>query len=68
MATVSTNVEGLLDLPTVHCAPAVEDLYQTMAATFAERQRIGQEQRAAVASTYTFANWSAAWLRVIEDN
>jgi len=67
VATVSSNVEGLLDLPTVHCAPDVDELLSAMLATFAERERIGREQRAAVASVYTLENWSAAWLRVLED-
>jgi glycosyltransferase involved in cell wall biosynthesis len=66
VATICSAVEGLLDLPAVHCAAGADALFQTMMSTFAERERIGREQRAAVESIYTIANWSKAWLRVIE--
>lgn len=68
VATVSSNVEGLLDLPTVQCAPAVDELVRAMLATFADRERIGREQRAQVASVYTIENWTEGWLRVIESD
>jgi glycosyltransferase involved in cell wall biosynthesis len=66
VATVSTDAEGLLDLPTVHCAADAEAIFQAMMETFPTRERVGREQRAAVASVYTIKNWTRAWLSVIE--
>ncbi len=66
VATISSDVEGLLDLPTVHCAASAEALFQSMMENFPDRERIGREQRAAVESVFTIANWSKAWLRVSE--
>jgi len=66
VATISSNAEGLQDLPTIHYDGNATALFETMLSVFPDRERIGRDQRVAVASTYTLDNWAKAWLHVVE--
>jgi len=65
-ATVTTNVAGLADLPTVQCEPNPESIAEALRSTLAAADRIGSEQREIVASTLNMTNWGQAWLKVME--
>jgi glycosyltransferase involved in cell wall biosynthesis len=66
VATVSTNVAGLADLPTVQCAPDAESVAAALRATLADATAIGMRQRSKVQEVFNLRNWSEAWLAVIE--
>lgn len=65
VATVSTNVAGLADLPTVQCEPEKNALAKAIFDTVKNREKIGERQRAEVLKTFNMKNWAAAWLKVI---
>jgi len=65
-ATISTNVAGLADLPTVHCDPTAEALAESIAATWPQRSQIARQQRHVVATAYELSNWKRAWLDLIQ--
>ena len=65
LATVSTNVHGLADLPTVQSEPTAADLARAMQTTYVNREKIGREQRQRVREVYNLENWKKAWLSVI---
>ena len=65
VATVSTNVAGLADLPTVQCDPDEIALADAMQSTFENRNVIGKRQQEKVHETFSMKNWEDAWLRVI---
>lgn len=62
---VSTDVEGLLDLPTVHASPVPESMADAVASVLSDRDNQGQKQREEVLNTYNLDNWRKAWLAVI---
>jgi glycosyltransferase involved in cell wall biosynthesis len=64
--TVSTAVEGLLDLRTVKCQVEAEDMAAVMAWTLQHAQAVAQEQRGDVEERFNLDNWKQAWLRVID--
>jgi len=66
VATVSTNVAGLADLPAAQCDPNPVAMSDVLRATLADRVLIGQNQREIVGRTFNLDNWSDAWIRVIE--
>lgn len=66
VATVSTNVAGLADLPTVQCDADAETIAETLRATLNDSIRIGNEQRRIVQETFNMKNWSDAWLKVVK--
>ena len=63
--TVSTNVEGLKDLPTVHAAPEAGDVAEKLLATLRQPDAVAERQLAAVRATFNLRNWERAWLEVI---
>ncbi len=65
-ATLSTNVAGLRDLPTVQAEPNEADLAKAMSETIANGNRVGEAQRDIVQKEFNIENWSKAWLKVIE--
>jgi glycosyltransferase involved in cell wall biosynthesis len=65
-ATISTNIEGLLDLPTLHCRADVEDLSRAMEEAFENCGEVGLQQQKKVREIYNRENWQKAWLKVIE--
>ena len=66
-ATVSTNVAGLADLPTVQCEPTAEALAACMADAWERRQEIARSQQETVRATFTLDRWRAAWLEVLAE-
>jgi hypothetical protein len=64
-ATVSTNVAGLADLPTVQSLPTPDGLAEAMIRTWKDREVVAERQRKIVTETFNFANWSAAWLEAV---
>ena len=65
VATVSTNVHGLADLPTVQAAPTPEGLAQAVQTTYTNREKVGREQQREVREIYNLDNWKKAWLSVV---
>jgi len=63
--TVSTNVAGLADLPTVQAEPTPESIAQQMCLTIENRERIALEQAGTVSRVFNLENWRNAWLQVI---
>ncbi len=64
-ATVSTNVAGLADLPTMKSEPTPEALAAAMTEAWRNRETVGIQQQATVRSVYNLENWRDAWLRII---
>jgi glycosyltransferase involved in cell wall biosynthesis len=65
-ATLSTAVEGLLDLPTERCPPEPQAMAEAMLGLFPHREDVGLRQQQTVRATYNLQNWAAAWCRVLE--
>jgi glycosyltransferase involved in cell wall biosynthesis len=64
-ATVTTAVEGLLDLPGPHAAPDFEALGEAMEAAWADRAALGARQRAAVERDFALPEWRDAWRGIV---
>ena len=64
-ATVTTAVEGLLDLPGPHVEPAAAALAAALDAAWPERAALGARQRAAVERDFALPAWQRAWREVI---
>lgn len=64
-ATVTTAVEGLLDLPGPHVAPEAGVLAEAMDAAWARRGELGREQRAAVERDFALPAWRDAWCGIV---
>ena len=65
VATVSTNVAGLADLPTVQCDPDAGAMAEALRDTLNNAERIGAEQRKIVQATFNMENWSKGWMKAI---
>ncbi|MCP5536770.1 MAG: glycosyltransferase family 4 protein [Akkermansiaceae bacterium] len=65
VATVSTNVAGLADLPTVQCAPDDIAMAGALQKTLENNAEVGGQQQKIVKATFNMHNWAEAWLRVI---
>jgi len=65
VATVSTNVHGLADLPTVQSEPTPEGLAQKMEETYVSRESVAARQQKEVRAVYNLENWKKAWLSVV---
>ncbi len=65
-ATVSTNVAGLRDLPTVQSDPHPVALARALSDTVANRLKIAAEQSQCVRANFNFRNSRDAWLKAIE--
>ena len=64
-ATISTNVAGLRDLPTVQAEPYPEAIFEAMKDTLASLEKIEEQQHRVVKEVFNQVNWSKAWLKVI---
>lgn len=64
--TVSTNVAGLRDLPTVQADPDPHALAAAMESTLAKRKEVSLSQQRIVQEVFNSENWRTAWLKVIE--
>lgn len=65
VATVSTNVAGLADLPTVQSEPDDIALAVAMQNTLENLDAIGKQQQEKVHAVFNMDNWATAWLKVI---
>jgi len=63
--TISTNVAGLQDLPTVKANADPIDLANKMTYCLSNHSAISNQQYYDVISTFNIKNWNSAWLRVI---
>lgn len=63
---VSTAVEGLLDLPTVHCAVDPKDMADKVIEAIESRAQIGANQQALVRANYSMLRWQDAWRSIIQ--
>ena len=63
--TVSTNVAGLADLPTVQCNPDAGSIAAALKETLSNASAIGERQRKAVNEIFNLRNWGEAWMQVI---
>ncbi len=64
-ATVSTNVVGLADLPTLQCEANAPAMAQSLKEALADRERIGLSQRSIVEEVFNMRNWGKSWLAVL---
>jgi len=60
-ATICTYVAGLRDLPGPHAAPTPFGLAKLMHRVYADRARVGEEQRNAVLTGYPLGKWRRTW-------
>ena len=65
VATVSTNVAGLADLPTVQCDPDEHALAKAIQNTIKDAESTALDQQRKVHETFNMGNWADAWLKVI---
>ena len=56
--SVSTNVAGLADLPTLQCDPEVTSLKNAILEAVIDREAIGEKQKVEVQKTFNMHNWS----------
>lgn len=66
VATVSTNVAGLADLPTVQSAPTAGALGEALVRTWRERDAVGEAQAARVRREFDLARWRRFWVDLLE--
>ncbi|MBC7328546.1 glycosyltransferase family 4 protein [bacterium] len=66
IATISTNVGGLSDLPTLKCEQSAESLAEEILRVYPKRKEIGEWQRELVRNEFSMDLWRQAWLKVIE--
>lgn len=66
VATISTNVGGLLDLPTVKCEPTPYSLAEKILEVFPQNEVVGRWQREIVYQEFSLNLWGQAWLKVIK--
>jgi glycosyltransferase involved in cell wall biosynthesis len=66
IATISTNIGGLADLPTYHCAPNGASMAEAMLHVYARRGEVGAGQLAEVRRSFSRQHWEDAWSRVLE--
>lgn len=64
-ATITTAVEGLLDLPGPHCAASVDALREAIDTVWEGREETGRTQRAAAAMDFDLTKWSASWRSIV---
>lgn len=64
--TVSSNIGGLQDLPTVQASADEKSFADAMLSTVENSKSISTKQRDFVRSTFNMHNWSRAWLAVVD--
>lgn len=62
---VTTDVEGLLDLPGLRCPPTVPGILHALEEALLRREELAAAQLAAVRERFDKTLWDAAWLAVI---
>lgn len=63
--TVSTNVAGLADLPTLQAKPDPADLCEKLVYGINNRARLSAEQEEVTRRVFNYSNWGNAWVKVI---
>jgi hypothetical protein len=63
--TLSTNVEGLLDLPTEKCLPQAEDMARSILQLLPHGREMGIRQWAEVKRRFCLEPWQLAWRRIV---
>jgi glycosyltransferase involved in cell wall biosynthesis len=63
---VATNVEGLLDLPVLHCEPSADSIADAVSEAIKQRETLSLEQRERVRRDFSIARWSAAWAEILQ--
>lgn len=64
-ATISTNIEGLLDLPTIKCDLDYKNMANKMLEIYSKRLQIAKKQQNIVREKYNINNWQQAWKEAI---
>jgi glycosyltransferase involved in cell wall biosynthesis len=65
LATITTDIAGLRDLPGIQCRPQAAALAETLMQTFPKRKEIGARQQTEVGRDYSFERWAQSWRKVI---
>lgn len=65
VATITTNIGGLADLPSEKCNPDVDALLKTMLQTYEKRDKVGKKQMENVRDNFNLQKWADAWREVI---
>lgn len=60
--TVTTNVAGLADLPTVQCFPKADSMAEALRLAVRDGRQIGNQQRRAACEIFNMRNWSQGWI------
>ncbi len=63
--TITTNIGGLKDLPSIQTDPEEEDIADKLEFTIKHLNQTSARQLAAVRNTFNIDNWRMAWLKVI---
>ncbi|PIP56412.1 hypothetical protein COX05_03340 [candidate division WWE3 bacterium CG22_combo_CG10-13_8_21_14_all_39_12] len=64
-ATVSTNAQGLADLPTAQSDITADDLARVMIETYTSKDSVALSQQQEVRTNYNINKWKEGWLKVI---
>ncbi len=62
---VATGVEGLLDLPAMHCEPTAESMAEALGEALANREKLGEQQAGDVRRRFSSGLWAQAWRGVV---
>ncbi len=65
VATITTNVAGLADLPAVKCEPGADSLAEAIREVWPRRENIAATQQRVVREVYNLGNWRAAWAEIV---
>jgi glycosyltransferase involved in cell wall biosynthesis len=66
VATISTPIGGLADLPTIKCQPNRDSLAEKIIEVYPERKEIGRWQREEVSLNFSLDLWRQTWLKVVK--
>ncbi|MGB9876190.1 MAG: glycosyltransferase family 4 protein [bacterium] len=66
VATISTSIGGLADLPTVKCQPNPTSLAEKILEIYPKREELGEWQRKQVLENFSLDLWRQAWLNVVK--
>lgn len=66
VATISTSVGGLADLPTEKCQPNPQSLSESILKVLPRAKEIGERQREMVREEFSLKKWRESWLEVVE--
>ncbi len=63
---VTTDVEGLKDLPGLKCPPTVDGILEGLRTALDRRDKLAEEQLMEVEERFSKKHWDKGWLEVIE--